>query len=96
MCDNLNQGIIKMRSLSSNNDNNVKEQLNELINQVSTLYSSKNIVVHYLDHFKRKAKLVKLDTAPETVKKVFYYMVSINTNFFFHYYHKFQFINFIG
>ncbi|CAG8463052.1 6190_t:CDS:2 [Funneliformis caledonium] len=55
---------------SSNNEENVKERLNDLINQVSMLYSSKNIIVHYLDHFKRKATLTKLDdNAPESVEK---------------------------
>ncbi len=61
-----------MDLFSSNNDDNVKERLDELISQVSMLYSSKNIIVHYLDHFKRKAKLTKLDDdAPDSVKKVF-------------------------
>ncbi|CAI2174015.1 3080_t:CDS:2 [Funneliformis geosporum] len=56
---------------SFNNDDYVKERLNELINQVSKLYSSKNIIAHYLDHFKRKAILTKLDdNAPESVKRV--------------------------
>ncbi|RIA97687.1 hypothetical protein C1645_732236 [Glomus cerebriforme] len=60
-----------MENPSSNDDNdNIKEQLNELINQVSMLYSSKNIVIHYLNHFKQKAKLTELDVAPEPVKKV--------------------------
>ena len=58
-------------NLPSDNDDNVKEQLNKLINQISMLYSSKNIVVHYLDHFKRKAKFTKLDAAPEPVKSQF-------------------------
>jgi hypothetical protein len=54
----------------NSNDDNIKEQLNDLINQVSMLYSSKNIAAHYLDYFKRKAKHTRLDAVPESVKKV--------------------------
>ncbi|PKY52837.1 hypothetical protein RhiirA4_497580 [Rhizophagus irregularis] len=53
-----------------NSNDNTKEQLKDLINQVSILYSSKNIAAHYLDYFKRKAKVTKLVDAPEPVKKV--------------------------
>lgn len=61
----LHEGQIKM-----NSNDNTKEQLKDLINQVSILYSSKNIAAHYLDYFKRKAKVTKLVDAPEPVKKV--------------------------
>lgn len=58
-----------------NSNDSIKEQLKDLINQVSMLYSSENIAAHYLDYFKRKAKFTKLDDAPEPVKKVLFILL---------------------